>query len=845
MRKILSKVLLTLAIVGSSISVYSQNTIKGRLLDKETGEPLIGATVVVKGTSNGTVTDLDGAFSLSIESGAILVVSYIGYLSQEVTADGSDLGDISLESDVVGLGEILVVASVGIDRKTPVAMSNLKSLDIESKIGSQEFPEILKSTPGVFATRSGGGYGDGRINIRGFNDENVAVLINGIPVNDMENGNVYWSNWAGLTDATSTMQVQRGLGASKVAVPSVGGTINIISKASDREQGGYGYFATGNDAYNKVGFQVSTGLQDNGWALTLSGAKTQGDGYVDGTEFLGFSYFANISKQINDNHEVTFTLVGAKQRHGQRQNRKTLAEFEAAPSGIKYNGDWGMRNGNVVNVEDNFYNKPQTSLNHYWTISDRTELSTAVYASWGSGGGGGQGGEWGVGENGEIPRTGGTYGPMDIDALVEINENNASGEALAWQRASRNDHNWYGVLSTLNHEISSNLTLLAGVDVRSYVGKHFYEVTDLLGGDYIVDDSDVNNPNRVLTVGDKYNYNYDGQVGWQGVFGQVEYTKDKLAVFGTLSLSNTSYQKIERYNTVGDSNAESDKVTFFGYQIKGGANYNLSDNHNIYVNAGYFSKAPFFRSVFIDRGSNDVNPGAENEKIISAEIGYGYRSSNLFLNINLYRTEWRDRNLVRTFTSNDQLIFANILGVNAVHQGVEIDGIYTVNKDFKLKGMISIGDYQWANNVEGVTFQNEDGDIVGEPINVFSDGLKVGNSAQTTGALGFTYSLFAGLSVGADLTYFDNLFASFDPTNKSEPADNVDSWQVPSATTVDVNLTYNFDISDFESSLYANVYNIGNTQYVQDANDVGGTASSALVYYAAGTTWNIGLKVRF
>lgn len=838
---------MVIALLLGILTAWSQNAVKGRIVDGETGEPIIGATILEKGTLKGTISDLDGNFSLNVSEEAILVISFVGFQTIELEAD-SDLSAIQLESAAVGLGEVMVIASIGLDRKTPVAMSNVRSIDIESKIGSQEFPEILKSTPGVYATRSGGGFGDGRINIRGFNDENVAVLINGIPVNDMENGNVYWSNWAGLTDATSTMQVQRGLGASKVAVPSIGGTINIISKASDREKGGYAYFGTGNDAYRKVGFQLSTGLQDNGLAITLSGSKTQGDGFVDGTEFLGFAYFANIAKKFNSKHEVTFTAVGAKQRHGQRQNQHSLATFEAAPSGIKYNSDWGIRDGEVVNVEDNFYHKPQTSLNHYWTISSKTELSTAVYASWGSGGGGGTGGNWNTGPGNTRVTTGGPYDPIDIDHLVEINRANQSGESLAWQRASRNDHNWYGILSTLNHELSSNLNLMAGVDVRSYVGKHFYEVTDLLGGEYIINNDDENNPNRVLGVGDKYNYNYDGQVGWQGLFGQLEYTKDKMSVFGTFSVSNTSYQQIERYNTPGEPNSESEKVSFFGYQIKGGANYNLTSNHNIYANVGYFSKAPFYRAVFLSRTSNNTNEDAENEKIFSSEIGYGYRSTSLTLNVNVYRTEWRDRSLTRSFTdpATSVLYFANILGVNAIHQGIEIDGVYRIDSRFRLKGMLSLGDYKWSNNIENVIVQNEDGDQIGSPINVYSDGLKVGDAAQTTAALGVTYTLLPGLSIGADMNYFADLYASFDPTSRDSSEENVDSWEVPAATTLDLNMTYNFDIGDFESSVYANVYNVGDTKYIQDANDgPGNDAATAAVYYAAGATWNIGLKVRF
>ena len=87
------------------------------------------------------------------------------------------------------------VADIAKDRKTPVAVSTIKETAIVEKLGNQEFPEVLSSTPSVYTTKSGGGFGDSKINIRGFGQENIAVMVNGMPVNDMENSKVYWSNW--------------------------------------------------------------------------------------------------------------------------------------------------------------------------------------------------------------------------------------------------------------------------------------------------------------------------------------------------------------------------------------------------------------------------------------------------------------------------------------------------------------------------------------------------------------------------------------------------------------------------------------------------------------------------
>ncbi|MES2396484.1 MAG: TonB-dependent receptor plug domain-containing protein, partial [Bacteroidota bacterium] len=121
-------------------------------------------------------------------------------------------------------------------RETPVAFSNIGAKQIQEELASRDLPMLLNSTPGAYATEQGGGSGDARVTIRGFDQRNVAVLVDGVPVNDMENGQVYWSNWDGLGDVTRNVQVQRGLGASKLALASIGGTMNIITKGIDSKK---------------------------------------------------------------------------------------------------------------------------------------------------------------------------------------------------------------------------------------------------------------------------------------------------------------------------------------------------------------------------------------------------------------------------------------------------------------------------------------------------------------------------------------------------------------------------------------------------------------------------------
>lgn len=841
---------LALAFFLTSATIFAQGVVTGTVIDSDMDAPLPGANVRVEGTATGTVTDFGGLFSLEVDKASgILEISYVGFETKRVpfrVANGQtvDLGRILLVPDADALEEVIVTTySIAIDRKTPVAVSTIKAEAIETQLGNQEFPEILKSTPGVYATKGGGGFGDAQIRLRGFESENIAVLINGIPVNDMENGRVYWSNWAGLSDVTRFMQVQRGLGASKVAVPSIGGTINIVTKTTDAEEGGSVNYSLGNDGYQKISATVSTGKMDNGWAATVSGARTTGEGYIDGTEFSGFSYFVNIAKDVNENHQLSFTAFGAQQRHGQRQNAHSIEIYRLSESGTRFNSDWGYKNGQLVHVEDNFYHKPQISLNHYWSISDDTKLNTSAYASFGSGGGGGFGGvnKFGLGTaTNPSPYRDGYLQPLNLDLIVEENVERGALGAETFLRASRNDHQWYGVLSTLSTMILPNVEFTGGIDFRYYEGEHFTEVTDLLGGSYVLDRSNENNPLNTARVGDKIFYHDIGTVLWEGAFAQAEYSEGALSAFVTVSASNTSYKRKDFFNYLDtDPEQETDFQHFFGYMGKGGANYNLDDRNNIFANVGYFEKAPFSNAVFLNF-TNAINEDAQNQKIFSAELGYGYRSTNLRADLNVYRTEWNDKTLIQRFQNPDGTTgSANILGLNALHQGVELEFSYRPIERLTLTGMASLGDWTWRNDITDVDIYDEEQNLV-RTINLFVADLKVGGSAQTTFAAGADYEVWQGTTVRLDWNYYDDLYAEFDPETRST-RELGQSWELPEFGLVDFGLTHKFDIGDFEAMLFGNVNNVLDTDYISIAR--GGINDG--VFYGFGRTFNVGAKFNF
>lgn len=839
------------------------------------------------------------------------------------------------------------VADIAKDRKTPVAVSTIKEAQIVERLGNQEFPEILTSTPSIYATKGGGGFGDGRVNIRGFDTSNTAVMINGVPVNDMEGGTVYWSNWLGLSDVTSAMQVQRGLGSSKLAIASVGGTINIITRAADKKREGNVTAGVGNDGYLKTLFSYNTGKSDKGWSSSFLMARTAGATYIDGSDFESYNYYFALGFQPNKKHDLQFTFTGAPQWHNQNFNGtiKTYLDMgDGKLDGVlapdpnrRYNSNWGYLNGKEYSQSVNYYSKPVASVNWDWTMDEKSKLSTVLYASWGRGGGTGVIGSINGKNINTLAKT--ADGLIRFDDIVAWNQgatvagfganNTTPGVAQRTnglvRRASVNSHDWYGFLTNFQHKINDNWNFSAGLDGRYYYGYHPGVLTDLWGNSYFVEKDNKNNP--IMNVNLVYNAapsanpfvkaikdkdqivyrNYNGEVLWGGVFGQLEYTNDKISAFVQGSASEQGFSRIDNWIIDGVTEQLGEKVPtktdtkyLFGYNAKGGVNYNIDEQNNVFFNAGYYSKQPNMFAVFpysVSDGRQTgnqqiVNKDLQNEKITAAEFGYGFKSSKLRANLNLYYTAWDDRFVRITGITIDGLTNATVSlnGVKQQHIGAELEMFYKPINILEFNGMLSVGDWKYKNNPSGFLV-NENGEpMIGSngtnTVELALDGLKVADAAQTTAAIGATVKPVKNLSVYGTWRYYDNLYGTFSVNSSFIIRDGVipaaraekGSLKAPSYNLTDVGLSYTFDIANGQKLILSgNVYNLFDTTYISDLRssnkktisdykDIAGglTAQQQLdaynsnpanfykgldvsnnVYFGFGRTWSASVSFRF
>tara|TARA_B100001059_G_scaffold224016_1_gene249656 strand:+ start:214 stop:2754 length:2541 start_codon:yes stop_codon:yes gene_type:complete len=804
-------------------------------------------------------------------TGIFLLSSIIIYSQNNQSA----LDSISLEEVVVTSG----VIDIAKERETPIAVSNISAQEIQLKVGNLEFPEIMNKTPGVYATKQGGGYGDSRISLRGFSQRNTSFLINGQPVNDMENGWVYWSNWAGLTEVASGIQIQRGLGASKLAVPSVGGTVSIYTKSAEKAKGGSFSQLFGNDGYSKSTIAYNTGVNDNGWSTSLLLSKWSGDGYIYNTSGEGLTYFAAVGYAPDGSaHKMNLSLLGAGQWHHQRDVDVSIRDYENfGDSGIdrRWNSNGGLRDGEEFSMRRNFYNKPLATFNWDWEVSDKIEVNTSVYASAGRGGGTGPRGRnyyenpidilpyqkdltthYTEGGNG----TRDSNGFINYDALVQHNISNTSGytgdiskyngkkigshgnpgdgvnRAVIIRRASMNSHDWVGAISNFNYR-SGKMRYSFGIDLRDYKGYHYRVLNDLMGLDAYYSTGNKNSAGQIIETlveanpfkdtglkGPKIDYYNVGYVKWSGLNALAEYTEDNLTAVIQMGTSAQKYQRKDYFDQVG--NPLSKEKTLNGGYIKGGANLNFNEKSNVFFNVGIIERQPNFDAVFPNY-ANDVNQSVENEKIKSIEFGYGYIGNSFKLNVNVYSTIWDNRFLSRSIRvdSDTGLDFdrgtAQFSDVDVSHKGLEVEAEWRPDNVSKLKGMLSVGDWKYTNDFDGAIFDGDRNRV--QDVTLYLKDAKVGDAAQFVAYLGYERRVGSKLNVDIDYRFVDGLYADYSfnfnspdvPDYELLTPNNKGALKLPSYGLVDLGATY---FINSKLSFRANINNLFDTVYIAESN---------------------------
>jgi len=899
-----TRILASFIVLTFTSFLFAQMTVSGTVTAANSGAALAGANVVVDGTDQGTAADANGAFTLSnVPAEATITASMIGYTNQSKSA-GAAL-NFTLEQSALEMSALEVLASRA-GEKTPVAFTNVSKADMEVRLGSQDIPMALNTTPSVYATQQGGGAGDARINVRGFNQRNVAVMINGVPQNDMENGWVYWSNWDGVGDATSSIQMQRGLSAVNLATPSIGGTMNIITDPTALNKGGSFKQELGAGSFLKSTLNYNTGLIGDKMAFSATVVRKTGEGTVDKTWTDSWAYYFGASYAMNDANRFELYAMGAPQRHGQNLYKQNIAAYDSAyaktvdgfdvgaisafkehEDGRIYNenasdvsssykgqqywymyGEGGLFGGglqdrhdpNFLNERENFFHKPLVNLNHYLTLSDQMRLSTIAYWSGGSGGGTG------------------TYGSMrynyhegisspsrwvHYDATIERNSTNidssvseTEARSLGILRNSINRQNTYGLISKLNYDLSDAIQLQFGLDWRTAGIEHTREVRDLLGGDYYVDDGDNNNTAKVVKLGDNIDYHNNTTVDWLGFFGQGSYSAGALSAYGMAGYSTIAYSYQDHFS-VADEKIVADAISTT--QVKGGVMYDVMDGLSLFGNFGLVEKPPIMDNIIYYDGTVASDP--VNEKFQSMEAGVNYNVGKYAVKANFYNTDWKDRNLTKQIetgagdSGDTDVIF--LTGVNQNHSGVEVEASAQLIDMLRLDVALSFGDWSFVDDANG-TYKDAAGVPLGEYSYALKD-LKVGDMPQTSYVAGVTLTPMSGLKIQALYNMYADNYSDWSPGDREigddGTADTDQVWMAPGYSKMDVHVSYNLpEMAGMRVQAFAHIFNALDAVYVQDAVDNSNynsygdkvhAAHNAEVFLGSQRYFNAGIKVNF
>ncbi|GAL66415.1 TonB-dependent receptor [Jejuia pallidilutea] len=822
----MNKITLIFLFAFFSFSLYAQQTIvKGSVKDAVSFQPILNVTVVLEGTDLSSLTDVQGEFlfSSNIPLGEqVLKISKAGYTTKRfpiIVYKGQtvDISDMTLERDISQSQDLFTIT-----------LSD-DELDNDTS-GADNITGLLSSSLDVFQRTAAFEFSQSFFRLRGLDSENGSVLINGISMNKLFNGRPQWSNWGGLNDVMRNQELTTGLAPSDYNFGGILGTTNINVRASKARAGARITYSSSNRSYtNRLMATYASGLLENNWAYTISlGRRWGNEGYQDATVYNANSFFLSIEKKLSENHSLNFTGIYAPNRRG-KSSPNTQEVFDLKD--IRYNEYWGFQNGEKRNSRIKEVEEPILMLNHYWNISTKTRLNTNLAYQFG------RLGNSRLDNNGTdlvngIPEGGGanpspTYyqklpsyfernfpnnlqfaylalqefkdnGQIDWNSLYEANILNTQngGNAVYALYEDRVDDTQFTFNSIVNTEWNDNVVVNAGINIQTLKSENFAEVLDLLGAETYLDidqfaeaideaQNDLQNPNRLVGEGDTFKYNYNLFANVVNGFAQAQFSYNKLDFFISGSVTSTQYQREGLYQNgafPNNSLGKGETLNFMGFGAKGGLTYKISGKHLLNINGGYITRAPSLRNTYSNsRENHNVVPNITEEKIMTTDISYVFRSPIVKAKLTGYYTKITDANEISFFFADgiggDNVAFIQeiLQGIDKQHIGGELGIEAQVTPTIKLKGVASVGQFTYANNPNlYLTTEADDESVAAGFVDGFKDfgvsnlkNYKIAAGPHRAYSFGFEYRDPDFWWFGATANFFTNTYIDISPLTRS------------------------------------------------------------------------------
>lgn len=732
------------------------------------------------------------------------------------TDEAMPSGDVPIEYplDTLSIRETVVNANFASPNRSALRLATVDERQLRQRGASRTYPELLRGLPSLYATSETGSYGDAKLNIRGFGQENISVLLNGIPISGLVTGGMYWNNWMGLADATWAVQVQKGVGASMLSDGSVGGSVNIItespSDAFSVEAGFYGSawdaassgasYGAGNGRssgrYGGAGpfkgyFKIGSGQLRHGWSMNLMASYVGGNGYVESTSVSSFAYMFNLAKSFGDAHKLIFTALGSPENHEQRSLKLSVAEVEEY--GVGYNRNWGWRDGKAFNLSRNNYFKPYFTLQHLWN-GQRLSMKNSIYLAIGNGGG-----RWAETKGRSISSFTTDDGHIDWDVAIAANRNpdGSANNILSQYMAG---HTQAGAIASMEYRIDGRWKIGAGLHGQLYNTWECERITDLLGADFWYEDYEnkslagLAGREPVKAVGDYIRTDNGKRILHGTAYATVSYDSKRLSVDVGASVFGSSNRRWDKYNYTGED-IFSKAARGIGASVKGGLLWRVGRGHSLYMNGGWYSRLPY-SNVWFSSGNNEITRGVRNERNILGEFGWRCAWTSGHAELTGYAAYWKNRSLMsgkyRQLDSEEARYM--VTGLDAIHYGVEASIFQRAGKWLEFNAFASVGEWRWKNDVNAVIYDDYSGVEIGK-VAVYCDGLPVADAPQTQIGASAKFLIPAGFSIALDWQFNDRMYADFDPLTRTDPSDRQASYRVPGYHLLGADISWGHDFS--------------------------------------------------
>lgn len=685
----------------------------------------------------------------------------------------------------------------------------LSTNDFDDNEENQDVYSLLQASQDIFVNTAGYTFGAARFNIRGYDSENTDVYFNGIQMNDIESGRVFWSIWGGLNDATRNKQYVNGLNQSDFCFGGIGGSAYINARASEIRKGTKANYAISNRSYrNRFMLTHSSGLMDNGWAYTVSASRRWAqEGYKEATFYDAYAYFASVEKKLNPKHSLGLVAFGSPSERG-KAGGSTQEAYDLLDDNY-YNPYWGLQNGEKRNSRIARSHKPNIILSHYFTPGKKTKVTSSLAYSFGKYGNTAL--DWYktrdprpdyyrylpsyTSDANLIPITSEAFianSQLDWDYFYKINSesNTIDGKRSKYIiEERRTDYSESNANILINHNLSELISIDGGVNVSIYKGRYYKLIDDLLGGDYYIDidkfaerdfptladfyQNDLNNPDKHVKVGDVFGYDYDLNRQNYGGWGQVSANLSKFDFFGAFNLSQTTFWRtghMKNGKFADNSYGDSEKQNFFNYGTKGGVTYKITGRHYLYAEGAYMTKAPYLRNAYVSPRTRDyVVDNLKNETIYSVEGGYHLRSPRVVARFTAYYTKFEDQTRIRSFYNDLYSSFTNhiLTGIDKQNTGIEFGSEIKVTSTISTTLVAAMGENIYTNRPTAVIVQDNDASLAADPKIVYQKNFYIANGPQNAYSVGVKYNNPNYWFVNVSANYFSGSYLDFNPERRT------------------------------------------------------------------------------